>query len=87
MMKVGEAQKDDRTMVDALLFGVKYLSSEQSPSLQGLSQAIREGADYAKGLVAQKGRSAYLDNQVVGLHEPGCELAAFIFQQITTFYS
>lgn len=99
MMKVGGAEKNDRTMVDALLFGQEYLNTNQNLTFKGLSiylliylfnlgltKALRNGADYTKQIIAQKGRSAYLDNHVIGLEEPGCELTVFIFHIISNSF-
>ena len=63
MMTVGGAEKGDRTMVDALVFGQEQLQTTH-PSIDygKLSDAVRAGADYAKTIQASKGRSAYLDD-------------------------
>jgi hypothetical protein len=79
MMSVGGAEKGDRTMVDALIFGQEYLKANLNFDMGKLSEAVRAGADYAKTIQAKKGRSAYLDDQVIGKPDPGCELAALIF--------
>ena len=70
-------------MVDALIFGQDQLK-ETSPNIDmgKFSEAVRAGADYAKTISANKGRSAYLDDQVIGKPDPGCELAALIFSTI-----
>lgn len=79
MKNIGEAQKGDRTMVDALEAGLEYIKGASPMNLADLAKATRAGADHAKTLQASKGRSAYLGDKVVGLAEPGCELAAHIF--------
>ena len=78
MMKVGGAEKGDRTMVDALIFGQEYLAKGEL-DFQKLAEATRAGAEYAKSITANKGRSAYIGDQVIGKPDPGCELTALIF--------
>lgn len=51
MMDIGGADKGNRTMVDALIFGQEYLLELKDPNQFELSlfkQKIREGADFAK---------------------------------------
>ena len=60
MMEAGEAQRGDRTMVDALVCGQDYLRSVTSRgefSWYKFHEAIRKGADHAKTLPGGKGRS------------------------------
>ena len=74
-------QVGDRTMIDALdpaaHAAMDFLKSKQTPeeALEKIVKAAREGADKAKLLVARRGRSAYLGDRVIGLADPGCELA------------
>jgi hypothetical protein len=80
MIKVGGAQKGDRTMIDALTLGDEYLQAQgENATLEGLAKATRKGADYAKTLRGSLGRSGYLGDKVIGLPEPGCELVALLF--------
>ena len=82
MMVIGGADKGNRTMVDALIFGQEYLLELKDPNQFELSlfkQKIREGADFAKQLPGGLGRSGYLNQKVIGFPEPGCELATIIF--------
>lgn len=81
MMEIGGAEKGNRTMVDALIFGQEYIIDLKNPNefdLNKFKQNIRDGAEFAKQLPGGLGRSGYLNEKVIGLPEPGCELAAII---------
>lgn len=81
MMEVGGAKKGTRTMVDALLEGMVFLTQSNGiPTVGKLAKFVREGADQAKQLPGVLGRSGYLGDKCIGLPEPGCELAALLFE-------
>lgn len=83
MQAVGGAKEGSRTMCDALLAGTAYLSSTSgNATMADLAKAVRAGAEKAKAMPGVLGRSGYLGDKVVGLPEPGCELAALIFEKL-----
>ena len=76
---IGMVDIGDRTMLDALLPAAEAALANAHKGLgemlKSVVKAAREGADKVKGLVGKKGRSAYLGERVIGLPDPGCELA------------
>lgn len=71
----------DRTMIDALepaadvAMELIHSKTDYEDVMTKVVNAAKEGSEKAKMLVAKKGRSTYLGERVIGLADPGCELA------------
>jgi len=87
IQEILEADKGDRTILDALIPGLEYIErldkKNTQINLKDLAAAVTSGADYAKTQKASKGKSAYLGVKVVGMADPACEMMAFIFKTLS----
>jgi len=79
MMFYGGARQGDRTMLDALLPGLKALQANKS--VVEAAQAARDGADEtARMTEARAGRASYVpDASLSGVVDPGAEAIARVF--------
>ncbi len=82
----GKAEKDDKTMYDALAPAVETLETEIS-SGQDLSKALTAaataaaaGRDATTALQARKGRASYLGERSIGHQDPGATSLALLIE-------
>jgi dihydroxyacetone kinase-like protein len=78
----GKAEREDKTMYDALAPAVQALESGLATSLaDGLhaaSDAAEKGRDATTEMLARKGRASYLGERSVGHQDPGATSAALL---------
>jgi phosphoenolpyruvate---glycerone phosphotransferase subunit DhaL len=71
----GKAEREDKTMVDALLPALEALqqadSSDEAAALAAAADAAEEGMKATIPLVARKGRASYLGERSAGHQDPG----------------
>lgn len=90
MQKVGGAVKGDKTIVDALLAAVESLESavasgekDFSAAMKSTVEAVKDGADKTKDMVAKKGRASYLGERSLGHPDAGATALAVIFRNLS----
>lgn len=75
----GKAERDDKTMVDALAPAVDAFDAAGDVDPFGAaSAAAAAGRDATVGLVARKGRASYLGDRSRGVADPGATSAALL---------
>jgi dihydroxyacetone kinase-like protein len=78
----GKAERDDKTMFDALAPAIDALAAGASGSLgaalRAASDAADKGRDATVEMVARKGRASYLGERSVGHQDPGATSAALL---------
>jgi phosphoenolpyruvate---glycerone phosphotransferase subunit DhaL len=71
----GKAQREDKTMLDALLPAVEALQGadggDEAAALTAAADAAEEGMKATIPLVARKGRASYLGERSAGHQDPG----------------
>jgi dihydroxyacetone kinase-like protein len=71
----GKAEREDKTMVDALLPALEALQSadgaDETAALTASADAAEEGMKATIPLVARKGRASYLGERSAGHQDPG----------------
>jgi phosphoenolpyruvate---glycerone phosphotransferase subunit DhaL len=71
----GKAEREDKTMVDALLPALEALQSadgaDEAAALNASADAAEEGMKATIPLVARKGRASYLGERSAGHQDPG----------------
>ena len=71
----GKAEREDKTMVDALLPALEALQSadgaDEAAALTASADAAEEGMKATIPLVARKGRASYLGERSAGHQDPG----------------
>ena len=76
IMKVGKAEKGDRTMLDFLINICELF--EKVDNINDLKKVFNENnkklLEDVKLLKCKRGRSSYLDGKEIGFDEPGCVL-------------
>jgi phosphoenolpyruvate---glycerone phosphotransferase subunit DhaL len=78
----GKAERDDKTMFDALAPAVEALEAADSgplgEALRGAADAADKGRDATIDMVARKGRASYLGERSIGHQDPGATSAALL---------
>jgi len=78
----GKAERDDKTMFDALAPAIdamdEGLSGSLGDALRAASEAAEKGRDATIDMVARKGRASYLGERSVGHLDPGATSAALL---------
>ena len=69
----GKAQKDEKTIIDALEPAVEVLKSSpvDIKLMDEAVKAAKDGVEYTKGIIAKKGRASYLGERSLGHQDPG----------------
>jgi dihydroxyacetone kinase-like protein len=82
----GKTELNDKTMVDALMPGLKALQQaiannhSQADALQASASAAEQGMKDTIPLVARKGRASYLGERSAGHQDPGATSSYMILQ-------
>lgn len=73
VMRVGKAQRGDKTIIDAMLPSVEAAEPAESLSetLTAMAQAAKEGAQKTVTMQASKGRARFLGEKSIGRMDPG----------------
>lgn len=77
IMKRGNAEPGQKTMIDALDFGIRNYRKaldegvDDQELLNRLISGVRAGAESTRNMVAIKGRASYQENKGVGHLDPG----------------
>jgi dihydroxyacetone kinase-like protein len=78
----GKAERDDKTMFDALAPAVEALEAHADGPLDEALQAATDAADRGRDatieLLARKGRASYLGERSIGHQDPGATSAALL---------
>jgi phosphoenolpyruvate---glycerone phosphotransferase subunit DhaL len=84
----GKAERDDKTMFDALAPAVEALEAGAADSLpdaiRAAADAADEGRDATIEMLARKGRASYLGERSVGHQDPGATSAALLVRAAAT---
>jgi dihydroxyacetone kinase phosphoprotein-dependent L subunit len=84
VQKLGQAEKGDKTMVDAMLPAIAAYDSaiadgsDLTAATRMAALAARAGADATVPLQARKGRASYLGERSIGHEDPGAASTALI---------
>ena len=78
----GKAEREDKTMLDALLPAVDALKagSDLGDALRASADAARAGMEATIPLEARKGRASYLGPRSVGHQDPGATSSTLLLQ-------
>ena len=76
----GKAEREDKTMVDALLPAVEALKG--GASLAAGADAAAEGARSTVPLQARKGRASYLGERSIGHEDPGAASTVLVMRAL-----
>jgi len=79
MMRLGGADRGDRTMLDALLPAADALEAargDYAATLAVMEEAARSGADATASMQPRRGRSTYLGDRTAGHADPGAVAVA-----------
>jgi phosphoenolpyruvate---glycerone phosphotransferase subunit DhaL len=78
----GKAERDDKTMFDALAPAVEALEAADGgplgEALRAAADAADKGRDATIDMVARKGRASYLGERSIGHQDPGATSAALL---------
>ena len=78
----GKAERDDKTMFDALAPAVEALEAADGgplgETLRAAADAADKGRDATIDMVARKGRASYLGERSIGHQDPGATSAALL---------
>jgi dihydroxyacetone kinase-like protein len=78
----GKAERDDKTMFDALAPAVEALEAAHGgplgKALRAATDAADNGRDATIDMVARKGRASYLGERSIGHQDPGATSAALL---------
>jgi dihydroxyacetone kinase-like protein len=84
----GKAEREDKTMFDALAPAVEALEAGAGGSLVEALRAAAEAADKGRDatveMLARKGRASYLGERSVGHQDPGATSAALLVRAAAT---
>jgi dihydroxyacetone kinase-like protein len=84
----GKAEREDKTMFDALAPAVEALESATTGTLaEGLraaAEAADKGRDATIEMLARKGRASYLGERSIGHQDPGATSAALLIRAAVT---
>lgn len=84
----GKAERDDKTMFDALAPAVAALEAALDgpfpDALQAAADAADKGRDATTEMVARKGRASYLGERSIGHQDPGATSAALLVRAAAT---
>jgi phosphoenolpyruvate---glycerone phosphotransferase subunit DhaL len=87
----GKAEREDKTMFDALAPAVEALEAGLggpfAEALQAAADAADKGRDATIEMLARKGRASYLGERSVGHQDPGATSAALLVHAATTALS
>jgi len=87
----GKAEREDKTMFDALAPAVEALEAGLggpfAEALQAAADAADKGRDSTIEMLARKGRASYLGERSVGHQDPGATSAALLVHAATTALS
>jgi dihydroxyacetone kinase-like protein len=84
----GKAEREDKTMYDALAPAVSALEAgihgPLDNALQTAAEAADEGRDATIDMLARKGRASYLGERSIGHQDPGATSAALLVRAAAT---
>ena len=84
----GKAEREDKTMYDALAPAVEALEAGNRRSarrrLRTASEAADKGRDATIEMLARKGRASYLGERSIGHQDPGATSAALLVRAAAT---
>jgi dihydroxyacetone kinase-like protein len=84
----GKAERDDKTMFDALAPAVAALEAALDGPLRAALQAAADAADKGRDatteMIARKGRASYLGERSIGHQDPGATSAALLVRAAAT---
>ena len=84
----GKAERDDKTMYDALAPAVEALEAGKSDpldlALRTAAEAAEKGRDATTEMLARKGRASYLGERSIGHQDPGATSAALLVRAAAT---
>lgn len=84
----GKAEREDKTMFDALAPGVEALESGVDlpfgDALRAAADAADKGRDATIEMLARKGRASYLGERSIGHQDPGATSAALLVRAAST---
>jgi dihydroxyacetone kinase-like protein len=86
VQKLGKAEPEDKTMIDALLPAQRALAeavdggSGLADALAAAARAAAAGAESTVPLVARKGRASYLGERSAGHRDPGATSSALLLE-------
>lgn len=84
VMRVGKAQRGEKTIVDAMLPSVEAAEPAESLSetLTAMAQAANAGAQETVGMQASKGRARFLGERAMGRMDPGAYSYALFLEHL-----
>ena len=84
----GKAEREDKTMYDALAPAIEALEAGKGDPLDVALQAAAEAADKGRDatieMLARKGRASYLGERSIGHQDPGATSAALLLRAAVT---
>jgi len=84
----GKAERDDKTMFDALAPAVEALEARVGEPLEQVLRAATEAAEKGRDatieMLARKGRASYLGERSIGHQDPGATSAALLVRAAAT---
>ena len=84
----GKAEREDKTMYDALAPAIEALEAGKGDPLDVALQAAAEAADKGRDatieMLARKGRASYLGERSIGHQDPGATSAALLVRAAAT---
>ena len=84
----GKAEREDKTMYDALAPAIEALEAGKGDPLDVALQAAAEAADKGRDatieMLARKGRASYLGERSIGHQDPGATSAALLMRAAAT---
>jgi phosphoenolpyruvate---glycerone phosphotransferase subunit DhaL len=92
IMKMGEAGRGEKTLVDALAPAVDILEAEAgNPDLKAVlakaAAAAADGAGQTVGMVAKHGRAAIRGSESIGMLDPGAAMVSLLIQAMSQYVS
>jgi dihydroxyacetone kinase-like protein len=84
----GNAEKGDKTMLDALIPALDEVNKGLDNNLDTVAilenafRAAEAGVEYTKTIAARKGRASYLGDRSIGFQDPGATSSCLILKTI-----
>lgn len=88
VQKLGKAEPEDATMVDAMLPALRAMEEALGQDagagevLDAGCSAAWKGAEHTKDLVAKKGRASYVGERGIGHQDPGATSFAYMLEAV-----
>jgi dihydroxyacetone kinase len=83
VQEYGEAQRGDKTLLDALIPAAEALAGGGGGDAASVASAALAGAEATRELRARRGRAAYAGHRTVGTADPGAVAIAVLAAELT----